>query len=424
MKKGRARVERQNPVSATEKDVLRRLAERVAEIAQNPIQPGRTELWRRVNRLERVRLPINYHIEELAWLEIMPESSFKTIHPDARRFEKTLRRKIWEFENLDDDRVIDGSIEYSTVLHRQELGVSVERIRSSERTGTHRCEPIIKELDDILKINTNPKVSLNAEATEANRELVEDIFQGILRAKAAKGMGCGSSFIDLWRELRGMDQVFLAMALEPEWTHEALGRLANNWETLLLNLQAADLLKLNNGLEECYSGGFAITDELPADDFDGTHVRLKDLWGFSTAQSFVSVSPEMHNEFIIQYEKRVLSHFGLNALACCEPMHRKLKYARQIPNLRRVSMSEWVDVEEAAKETGTDLIFSFKPTGTRVAAPVRDEEADKNYLRDFLEKTRGRVVEIVNNTISTCRGGVDRIRRWTKNAKELALQYG
>jgi hypothetical protein len=400
------------------------LAERVAEIAIDPILSERTELWRRVNRLERVRPPINYHVEELAWLEIMPESSFITNHPDAQRFEKTLRRKIWEFENLDDDRVVDGTIEYSTALHKQELGVSVERIRSSERTGTYRCVPVIKERDDILKINTNPKISPDKEATEGNRRQAEDIFQGILRVKAAKGMGYGSSFIDLWCELRGMDQVFLDMALDPDWTHEALGRLADNWENRLLNLQAADLLQLNNGPEECYNGGFAITDELPADDFDGTHVRLKDLWGFSTAQSFVSVSPEMHNEFIIQYEKRVLSHFGLNALACCEPMHKKLKYARQIPNLRRVSMSEWVDVEEAAKETGTDLIFSFKPTGTRVAAPVWDEEADKNYLRDVLEKTRGCVVEIVNNTISTCRGDVDRIRRWTKNAKELVLQYG
>lgn len=414
----------QKPIAEKEKDILRRLAGRVAEIAQDPIQSERIDLWRRVNRLERVRPPINYHVEELAWLEIMPESVFETFHPDARRFEKTLRRKIWEFENLDDDRVVDGSIEYATVLHKQTLGVAPERIRSKERKGTYRCVPVIKEHDDILKINTNPEVSLDKTATEANRLQAEDIFGGILQVKNGKGMGYGSSFIDLWCELRGMDQVFIDMVLEPEWTHEALGRLADNWENGLLNLQAADLLQLNNGPEECYNGGFAITDELPAEDFDGTYVRLKDLWGFSTAQSFVSVSPEMHNEFIIQYEKRVLSHFGLNALACCEPMHKKMKYARQIPRLRRVSMSEWVNVEMAAKEAGTDIIFSFKPTGTRVAAPVWDEEADKNYLRDFLEKTRGGVVEIVNNTISTCRGDVDRIRRWTENAKKLALQYG
>ena len=410
-------------IPSGEKDALRRLAEGVAEIAGKPIQAERSDLWRRINRLERVRPPINFHVEELAWLEIMPESTFQTHHPAARHYETLLRRKIWEFENLDDDRVVSDIIEYPTVLHDTGIGLAARRIAPSETTGAYHCEPVVTEHDDIEKILTTPEIVLNRSATEMNRMEAEEVFDGVLYVEGSAGTSYGASVIDTWCELRGMDQVFVDMINEPEWTHRAIGKLVANWENRLISLEAQDLLKLNNGAEECYNGGFALTDQLPSPQYDGSRVRLEDLWGFSAAQAFVSVSPEMHADFIIPYEKRVLSRFGLSALACCEPMDEKLIDARIIPNLRRVSMSEWVDVERAAKAAGSDIIFSYKPTGTRVAANVWDEESDRHYLRDFLEKSRGCVVEIVNNTISTCRGDVDRIRGWTRNAKELAEQF-
>lgn len=413
----------QEPIAVDEKDHLRRLAEQVAEIAALPIQTERSEMWRRINRLERVRPPINFHVEALAWLEIMPDESFGTFHPAARHYETTLRRKIWEFENLDDDRVVTDILEYPTVLHDPGLGIEAEKTIADEVTGSYHCEPVVLDHRDIDKIITHPGITLNRAATETNRQHAEELFGDILRVEGSAGTGYGNAIIDRWCEIRGMDRVFMDMILEPEWTHSAIGRLADNWENRVLSLEEQGLLKLNNGAQECYNGGFAVSDQLPSRDFDGKHVRLKDLWGFSTAQAFVSVSPKMHSEFIIPYEKRVLSHFGLNALACCEPMDEKLADARAIPNLRRVSMSEWVNVERAAKAVGDDIIFSYKPTGTRVAAPEWDEEADRDDLRDFLEKTTGCVVEIVNNAISTCCGEVDRIRRWTRNAKQLAEEY-
>jgi len=39
----------------------------------------------------------------------------------------------------------------------------------------------------------------------------------------------------------------------------------------------------------------------------------------------------MHNEFALKYEIPILSRFGLNSYGCCEPLHDKIKYLKQIP---------------------------------------------------------------------------------------------
>ena len=42
-------------LSAKDKTILRSLAQKLAQIAALPVQEEKTELWRRLNRLERVR---------------------------------------------------------------------------------------------------------------------------------------------------------------------------------------------------------------------------------------------------------------------------------------------------------------------------------------------------------------------------------
>ena len=79
--------------------------------------------------------------------------------------------------------------------------------------------------------------------------------------------------------------------------------------------------------------------ELPQADFDGTHVRPVDQWGHATTQIFSEVSPAMHEEFAIRYESRWLANFGHNYDGCCEPLHKRIKIIKRLPNLRRVSVS-------------------------------------------------------------------------------------
>ncbi|MGB9678181.1 MAG: hypothetical protein ACPLZ9_06125, partial [Candidatus Ratteibacteria bacterium] len=58
-----------------EKDytIIRKLAEKVKEIANHPVQKEKAEIWKKHNKLERVR-PLVLIFPEGSWREILPES--------------------------------------------------------------------------------------------------------------------------------------------------------------------------------------------------------------------------------------------------------------------------------------------------------------------------------------------------------------
>ena len=98
----------------------------------------------------------------------------------------------------------------------------------------------------------------------------------------------------------------------------------------LEQLEKMNVLSLSNGNTRLGSGGYGWTDQLPQKDFDGAHVRIKDMWARAATQIFTEIiSPEMHYEFAIQYEKRLLERFGLSCYGCCEPLHKKMSVVRK-----------------------------------------------------------------------------------------------
>ncbi len=44
-----------------------------------------------------------------------------------------------------------------------------------------------------------------------------------------------------------------------------------------------------------------------------------------------------------------LSVFGLGYYGCCEPLHHKIDLIRALPDVRKISMSPFVDVETGAE---------------------------------------------------------------------------
>ena len=76
-------------VSAADRDMVRRLAGEVAEIAALPVHAEKAELWRRLNGLETVR-PLVW-INEICWDEMGPEAQPQSRDPLVRGIEGRLR---------------------------------------------------------------------------------------------------------------------------------------------------------------------------------------------------------------------------------------------------------------------------------------------------------------------------------------------
>ena len=58
---------------------------------------------------------------------------------------------------------------------------------------------------------------------------------------------------------------------------------------------------------------------------------------------------------------------GSKRTGCCEPLDRKMDIVEKIPNLRKVSITPWADVNVAAESIGKKYVLAAKPNPASVA---------------------------------------------------------
>lgn len=416
-------------VPEKDKTILRELAEEVAKIASLPIQKEKADMWRRLNRLDPVK-PMLW-INEIPWHEMYPEMEFKTSSKFSRQQEAYLRRILYQWKHMRGDMVVEPKIFCPLAVHDTGFGIQTN-ILSAEGdsgyrdpivvTGSSNFEPVIKTKQDIKEIRM-PEIRVDWERTEQNCELLSRIFEGILFVQ--KQGSCGFWFAP-WDQLvtwLGVGEALTYMIERPEFVHRAMKRLVDGHICRLDQYEKLNALSSNNGPYRVGSGGFGFTDEMPQSDFDGTYVRSANLWGCSAAQIFAAVSPRMHQEFALQYERRWLERFGLTYYGCCEPLHKKIGILKSIPNLRKISISPWADCEEAAANIGNKYVLSLKPNPAILAAENWNPDAARQELEKDLEKTKGCAVEVIMKDISTCRSQPHRLWEWANIAMELTERH-
>ena len=405
-------------ISPEERTILRDLAKKVADIAHLPIQRQRVELWRRHNDLQPCR-PMVLIFPEGAWREMMPDSELKTTDRGARALETDLRRRIYYHEHLPwDDNVIEAVMPCGVVVKDSGWGVQAQRTLPEQPTGAYHFEPVIKTEADIEKIKL-PEISVNHEATERGFATLNDLFGGILTVEKRGHAYNGYSLMDTFASWRGLEQMLWDLTDRPQWVHQVMEKMHQCMVIRHEAMMASGTVTLNNRNHYTGSGGNGYTRQLPQAGFDGVHVGSRDLWAMATTQMFSEVSPAMHEEFALQYERKYLARFGLSCYGCCEPLHNKLDIVKTIPNLRRISISPWADVRKSAEALGNRYIFSHKPNPAIVAGEGWDPEAVRQGLREFLRLTKGCVVEIIMKDTHTCRSQPQRMWEWTRIAKEM-----
>jgi hypothetical protein len=89
----------------------------------------------------------------------------------------------------------------------------------------------------------------------------------------------------------------------------------------------------------------------------------------------------------------------------------------RIPNIRRISISPWADVEQCAQKLQDRYIFSWKPQPAMLAGEFNEDRV-RTYLRHALEATRGCVVEVILKDTHTCDHHPERFDRWSRICRE------
>jgi hypothetical protein len=175
--------------------------------------------------------------------------------------------------------------------------------------------------------------------------------------------------------------------------------------------EKAGVLTLNNvGLMAC--------DDLPQRDFDGQHVRLRDLWGRGESQEFQGVSPAQYEQFLLRYQKPILERFGLTFYGCCEDLTNKIPLVLSIPNLRKFVCSAWTNIGKLAAAVGDRYVIEWRQKATDVVyAP--DLSAVREHLEKGLRLARGCRVMIVLQELETTNRNPRRLTEWAAVAKEV-----
>ena len=401
--------------------IIRELAGRVAEIAALPVQEEKRALWRKLNALRPERPMVM--IDQVCWNEMNAGDALtlRCADADCRGYEDRFRRTLFQWDHFPVDMVVDPFVRVHKAIHNTGFGITVqEDVAVGDPTNSvvgHMYANQFQADDDLDKVQM-PRISHDPDETERRLAVAHELFDGLLEVRPWGE----DPYLSLWDPLStwmGVQNALFALIERPEFMHRLVGRMTDGYMGMLDQLEDQGLLCQPQSLIHCTG---AYTDELPAPGYDPEKPRTKDLWTFGLAQMFSTVSPEMFKDFEVDYAGRMCGRFGLVYYGCCDPLDGKMDEVRMIPNVRKVSMSPWVDEERGAAEIGTDYVYSRKPNPAFLAF----DEFDPELVRKDLLKTRkvceknNCPLEYILKDISTVRYEPERLAKWGEVAMDVA----
>jgi hypothetical protein len=420
------------------------LAEKVQDISAHPKQMELKQLWLDHNELRQKRIMVLCYPED-AWSELVPPDSLSCTSPVGRIFEWHLRHLIYRWEHIGDDFPIEPIVNIPLQYQNTGWGMQSKRISVSQHAaglangmatpfsltgefcrvfavrpkGAYRVEPCLKDPSDI-DIMKYPEIIVDEEQTKQILDVISAAIGDLLQVRVSREVDFNLSLIGTLNELRGMEQVMLDVYDRPEWLHEVMAFMTEGSLQLLKNCQRRGLLALNNNSHYTGSGGTGYTNELPSPGFNGA-VRLKDCWGFATIQSATHFSPRMQLEFVLQYQAKLLSEFGLNSFGCCEVLNREnIRYILQvIKNLRRISVSPFTDLALAADELGDQYVFSWKHNPTYLLSDYFAEADMRRSIEDGVNRAKGCNMEIIMKDVLSMKQHPERLKAWVDTVRTV-----
>jgi len=399
-------------VRGEDREVLRKLAGKVAELAARPIEAEKRELWTRHNELEPVR-PLIHCSPEGGWKEILTAEVMACQGELARGWERRLRQQIFWAEGLKDDYVIERYFELSHIYEESDWGMRETRI-GGEGGGSFVWDAPLKSYDDLDKLRY-PVIVVDHEATRERLELAKSVFGDLLEVRLRTSWWWSLGLTQKAAYLRGLEQLMVDIYDEPEGLKRFMAFLRDGTMARVEFLEANGLLRSNRGGSYVGSGGFGYT-RYPHDSDEPA--KTKDMWGFCESQETTGWGPEVFAEFVYAFQLPLLEKFGLNCYGCCEPLDSRWDVVAKTPGLRRISVSAWADVEKMAEQLGDRFIYSYKPPPSDLAMPTMDEAHARSVLRRVREATRGCRLEAIMKDNHTLGGSARNAVRWVEIARE------
>lgn len=408
-------------IPATERTYLRELAGRQAEYAALPVMARRKQMWYDLNDARPgARPPVIIE----TWTfdrDFMPQRVFRCTSEAGKSIERQLLRNVRNHELIDDDKVIPDTFDLSWFVDVNEFGFPIqhEHVKDSQGVETgYRYQHPITDLERDFPMLKPAVCTVDRPRTLAWKQFVEELLGDRLRVELRSDLPFNSMLTHRIIPLMGMEAFFYAMHDTPEAVHRLMAYLRDNALRMMKWFESEGLLRVNNGNQMSFGSSYNFTTGLASASNENAPAPLSKMWGSSNSQETVGISPEMFHDFCFPYYREVCEPMGLLYYGCCEPAHPFWHDIRQLPHLKKVSISRWCNerfMGDALR--GSPIVFSRKPDPNFLGVDTTlNEEAWSAHIRDTIEATRGAFVEFIIRDVYTVHGNIGKARR----AVELA----
>lgn len=405
-------------ITSEEKALLRELASRYAAYANSGEQQKKRARQIENNGLKPGRPPVL--IDEVPWheMDIDGQLTLRCTDEFARGMEQFFRRRLYQQRYFPCDQLIEPCYPIGKTIRSTGIGLEVAEntiaLDGSNNIISHEYRDQLATEEDVAKIRI-PRIDCDPEQDAKNVALAEEILGGILPVKL-RGTEIYYAPWDQIIRYRGVENALYDMADRPEHIHAIVEKFTEIGLYTISRYEELGLLECEAPTLHCTPG---LTDELPAKDYAGGPYRLKDVWIRSMAQMFSSVSPEMHREFDLDYSMKLFERCGMVYYGCCEPLDNKIDLLKKIPNMRKIGVSPWANVESCAEQIGGDYVYARKPNPANVAIRT-DPEQIRQEIRETAEACirRGCPYEFVLKDISTVSYHPENLQIWEQTVRE------
>lgn len=430
-----------------DRSILHDLASRYAEVAASPRMDELRELWRGYCAGESTRAPILLDIGLWnAWAkEMFPLASMECVDPFYRAHERALRFQLLH-ASMRDDTVFEPWYTIQAVHtppndavwgvpYRRDETTRAGDHRSTESAGlnldaadaigtAYHLHPVLETEEDLEKLS-QPVFVIDEEETERQRAMLEEAFGGgsgrsraltvhVDRGAFVKGFGADIS--TAMARLRGLEEMMLDMYERPEWLHRLAAFLRDGVLAHQDSSEAAGDISYAAGFNQAVPYHRDLPDPKP----NAYGAKRGELWAFFAAQEFTDVSPAMHEEFLLAYQRPIMEKWAFVSYGCCESLTRKIDMLRSVRNLRRIGVTPYADLASCAEQIGTDYLLSWRPGPTDLVCSRFDEELIRERLADGAATCRrnDNRYDIMLKDVEALAAGPESLRRWVEIARE------
>jgi len=401
-------------------EVIRALAEEVAEACADPRYARLKSLWTRHNRLEKVeKIPVAVFLHRgytETWKELVPPEELVSVDQLERDVELQLRQKLFRHRRIPDDFVLLPTVWIEAVRPAAPdrlWGVALPHVSVDDPRGAYTFEPVIREEADLARLRY-PSYQWDREATarriERARDLVGDLLPVKVLSEELRG-NMGEQLV----EFLGWEGFLYGFAERPRLVHRLMDFLTEGFVRYHQDREAQGVVDAEE------SWWFRIHyEELPPDLPPNT---LRACWIYITAQTTGGISPAMYEEFIQPYNERLARIFGENRVYYhgCEDLTRKIDVIRRLPNLRRFHVSPWTDLRVAAEKLGDGMVLEThcNPATTTLSL---DRGQMRREIKHIVDVAGDRIVDVNLSDIQTVGGNPEILTAWAQIAQELSVR--